>query len=127
MASEPEPVAPSAINIILEGIKQFGLAADGSDLRDLVAAAEQRGRDAERAQADFPEWATDAYIAEGILAEAETIVQLLVHDKTEEIAEHTGAIKSHASTLLSRRERIGKYLAATNGPSVAGIKPSPPA
>jgi hypothetical protein len=57
----------------------------------------------------WPEWATDKHIAEGILAEAETIVQLIIHGHEEQIAEHTGAIKSYAGTLLSRENHRHKY------------------
>ena len=34
-------ISPSDPFVILAGIKQFGLAADGSDLRDLTAALER--------------------------------------------------------------------------------------
>ena len=38
-------IRPSDPMFIIAGIRQFGLAADGSDLRDLEAALERIGRD----------------------------------------------------------------------------------
>lgn len=72
-----------------------------------------------QAEPVWPEWATDKHIAEGILEHAETIVQLLIHGKEHEIAEHTGAIKSFAGTLLGREQRRAKYTPAANPQPVA--------
>ena len=38
------------VNVIIEGIKQFGLAPDGSDLRDLAAAIERLTRERDEAR-----------------------------------------------------------------------------
>lgn len=41
LRATPEAVSPSDPSVILAGIKQFGLASDGSDLRDLEAAIDR--------------------------------------------------------------------------------------
>ena len=43
-------VSPTDPAVILAGIRQFGLAADGSDIRDLVAAIERLTARAEQAE-----------------------------------------------------------------------------
>jgi len=82
---EPEPISAQDPMLIIAGIKQFGLASDGSDLRDLQAVvAALQGRLAaceaslrlERCAGDLnetssDEWRSRAEAAEARLAEAE--------------------------------------------------------
>ncbi|RJO75460.1 MAG: hypothetical protein C4523_00060 [Myxococcales bacterium] len=53
MTEEGEAVSPSDALVILSGIKQFGLAADGSDLRDLTIAVSRLSRQLAEAQAEL--------------------------------------------------------------------------
>lgn len=80
------------------------------------------------ATVNWPEWATDKHIAEGILTEAETIVSLVIHGHEEQIAEHTGAIKSYAGTLLTREDHRAKYTVARPATvsSAVPVKGEPP-
>jgi hypothetical protein len=41
MTDTTDPLTPSDTKVIIAGIRQFGLAPDGSDLRDLEAAIER--------------------------------------------------------------------------------------